>query len=474
MKSLKSSSRLNYIMGLMIFPMALIGCSEGGSDDPGAPVRTYEFQTVQQLEEAWSGFDVTCEGSCPESSGSLLSKSGTSLSTCSFSLVGKDIILTNRHCIPEDIAQQGAPCEGVVQAIFVKDDRSKEIYACDKVLSIPKDYGTLSPTQERDFAFLKLKKSPTGRQPLKVATSGLVDQETLTAITSTPKPSSMNGGPGATLIKKTCKVHMNSMAVDGFTNGFKSVAAFKNCDIVSGNSGSAMVDQDGNLKAVAQANFLNSQNVKSTSELIIRLSEVLKNQKFAIGTNILCIENDELKLYPKSMGCDMGTDTYTSKISERLFDKKALGERLTKHIDLLNEGSEFFIFKVKNSSSADGTSFTFEPGCIKGSKDNIPWLTKYEKKALLGLYKSYPETTFGAYIRMELNFVTDVDDNARVHGEFISPYSNITRYTNFEVPVAKIANQDQENYQVKLLTGDFYGGTRVLNLPMCNNHKLIQ
>jgi len=404
-------------IGLMAVGITgLLGCGPSGSSSGGTGPQVYTYNTANDVETAMTNFSVSCEGACPENAGALIIKDGTQLFSCSFSLVDSQTVLTSRHCIPDSMASVGASCDGSVQAIFKNDSGSSDIYGCDKVVSFSQEWQRSSSTQ-RDFVFLKLKKATT-RKPLKIDPSGVQDKEVLTALTATPDLGASH--PTSILVKKSCTVHMNSLVDSDFTNGHKPVVVFKDCPVVEGNSGSAMIAANGKIKVVTQALVRNlSSSLDQSQDIQTKLLRALGQGQFALGTNTECMQEEDLHLTPAADGCDTNKDKYSiaQAINEDEMKKKLLALQAQ-----LNSTVDVFQFQVKavnsDASVAKTTgvlmSVSFEPACIQGSANGIPWMSRYQNKGMERFINKYQKEAVLNYESPAVQYIVDMNEDVRV------------------------------------------------------------
>lgn len=457
MKTLAWTFQSCLILGLA----SLLGCGPSGSSSHNSGPQIYTYKNLSELDQAVADFSLSCEGSCPDSAGALMIKNGTELDTCSFSLVDSQTIMTARHCLPDSVASVGASCNGVIQALFKNNSGTTDVYDCDRVVSFAQDWKMNSIT--RDFAFLKLTKVPA-HKPLKIDTSGVQDQEVLTALTATPDHSSAK--PRSVMIQKKCTVLMNSMINKTFTNGHKPTMAFKDCDIVPGNSGSVMIGANGQAKADIQAMITESENpLLSFSGMQQRYQEILAQGHFAIATNAACMEEPDLGLSPGTSGCDQGQDTYgLDKMLNRDLVKKTLLDVQTQ----LNTESSIFGFQANtvkptaSEQSASGSLLTIkvDPSCIQGSPKNIPWISQYKNKGIESFLHKYVEQDTLDLKLPHVRFYLDFDENARavLKSEETSVDMQVT------LPIREIADHGAEGVVIQGASWMTVGNTAI-NVP---------
>lgn len=176
---------------VLFFSMFLLlaGCSGGGKSSSGH----LQFDTEEEARKVLTGDQVVCQGDCPEHVGAFYlyynpRDNGAShdVKLCSATLIAKNKILTNKHCI-EGLLKEGDLCD---QKAFIKIKFPKtgkfafESYNCKKILQASKDYFIPKhPGKHRrnvpDWAIVELDvtaTSATQRQPIRLASGQVKDR----------------------------------------------------------------------------------------------------------------------------------------------------------------------------------------------------------------------------------------------------------------------------------------------------------
>lgn len=430
-----------FVIGVsVLLSLGLVGCGGGNSSDADNIIH---FENSEELNRAIANYGVKCDGPCPTNAGVLLARMGNDLSTCSFSVVAKDVILTNRHCIPDSIAYEGAPCGATVEAILMRNGE-KDIYKCDKVLSFAKEYNKAG-AEALDFAFLKLQRS-TSVRPLPISQTGVQDQDVLYALTATPDKWAYPYG--TTLIRKKCTVLMNSLLEQTFINPFSPVIALKDCDIVHGNSGSALVDMRGELKGVLQSTLDSSSLREGNNHLQNQAYRALKGNHFGKGTNGVCLYGNNLsQILPAVSKCDHSGKRYESS------NEKDLEQSIGVKVEALNKSHTILKFKAESKNSTDEQkargsevgSVVVVPECIRGSKNNLPWLSQFERTGATSFVGKYPASAVTTYNQLVYSFVATIDRDLRA---FLSG-TEISNTVKIELPIAEMTTGQYENFDLE-------------------------
>jgi hypothetical protein len=430
-----------FVIGVsVLFSLGLVGCGGGHSSDTDNIIH---FENSEELDRAIANYGVKCEGECPTNAGVLLARMGNDLSTCSFSVVAKDVILTNRHCIPDSIAYEGASCGDTVEAILMKNGR-KDIYKCDKVLSFAKEYNKAG-AEALDFAFLKLQRS-TSVNPLPISQTGVQDNETLYALTATPDR--WANPYGTILIQKKCQVLMNSLLEQTFTNPFAPVIGLKDCEVVHGNSGSALVDLRGEIKGVLQSTLNTSTLRDGSNALQNQANKALKGNNYGKGTNAVCLYGNNLaSILPAVSKCDKKSKKYETS------DEKEHEQLVQAKVDALNKSHSIFKFKElsKNSTEEQKASrsevgtVTIVPDCIRGSKNNLPWLAQFERTGAMSYLGKYPSSAVAKYDQYVYTYTATIDNDLRA---FLSRTEEV-QSAKIELPLSEMMKGQFETFDLE-------------------------
>lgn len=210
--------------------------------------------------------EATCatmsETDCPGGVALLLAKKdadGSDIDRCSSFLINSRTLVTNRHCIPEDLRDKTLSCAGRLTAVFPKTPRfAAERAECESILSIstedrepPSSEGAEVVSRQADYAVIRLNR-PVKRTPFRVSREGLPNGIKLTAYSFDPLPGSR---VKAILRKKICESLQKTDLVPTYTDALSPVASFKGCKVIQGNSGSVAVDDKERVRAVVHATW---------------------------------------------------------------------------------------------------------------------------------------------------------------------------------------------------------------------------
>lgn len=222
---------------------------------------SHSVQAIEQLKE----YKLTCSGSsCHSSVAGLVSEVGI----CTAFLVNEDTVITNNHCIPENLKTEGASCEGKIKFVFPEMlNFPKEEIGCKTIKRIS---DMKSETISIDVAIIRLQK-PSTRKAVEVNFDGLNDGDEVRVIKINPNDS------GGEMIGVTCFALQNSLANPFFKSPKSPLFLVRDCQIVRGNSGSPMFNKAGQVVGVISA--VGSTSIKNMPKAEGHIS---------LGTNLGC------------------------------------------------------------------------------------------------------------------------------------------------------------------------------------------
>ncbi|WP_413560530.1 trypsin-like serine peptidase [Bdellovibrio sp. HCB209] len=329
---------------------------------------------IQGVAEAKSVYKVTCESleNCPEP---VVGINTDGKSVCTGVLVSDDIVATNLHCIPEDIRQNEASCDGRLTVTFPASRNREEAYGdCERIKAVspPLKDTPLTP----DWAFFKLK-SRAPRMHAPISTEGFSDSEMITIYKIDPTEQ------GTGILKKiSCPAIQNSLANPFFTGVKSPVVSLVPCASIKGNSGSPLMNSNLEVKGV-----LNSSGTATDVNL--------KRAPFShvsFGSNFACLNIPGLAVASSpSPECGKAVDaasirTASANLISRFTDPlmKSFNADVNKEMDKIHAQSKFVVlWDVDQKNRAfDGvqtkvSEVTYKPSCINFKKG--PMRTKQGK-----------------------------------------------------------------------------------------------
>ena len=269
---------------LWFFPSFFLFIFIGCTGDSGSGSGFFVFEEFRAMQ-LYSESIISCPtGDCPSFVGGLYSLShdkskGYTIGACSLSLIVSDRVLTNAHCIPENISRVGESCLGSIRIVFPKTDKEPlETFGCEKILN---KASVLKNPDNPDWVILKLDK-PSVREPVTFDFGGIGYMEPVTLYKVDFDIETFSSSRG-TIVRTSCLANTNNMLSTEFLGPVSPLFNVSDCDkkLVIGNSGSAVLNKDGNF--IGLFSFISPDKN--------RLPLKLKKKKNIVGggTNGVCI-----------------------------------------------------------------------------------------------------------------------------------------------------------------------------------------
>lgn len=458
------------LLGLLLLPLLLAACAPGGSNSSNAHTKNgntvFSYADEKAAQFASDTFTLTCASApCPLNVGVMMVKQGHEISTCTFSLVGEDVALSNRHCLPAEMAHEGQACPDV--AFIFNENGQKQVVGCNSIIALPPEYQANKHVQ-RDFAFLRLK-TKMKIQPLGLSTAGVQDQEILTAYTATP--SSDNVHLSAVIDRKDCMADMNSILVPSFQSTTSPVLMLKGCTIVHGNSGSPLIGSDSQIKGVIQASYLNTSPARQRGAIVIpktpdtslpnikgttfaeRMTQQITSSQVALATNTACMDAPSLGVNHINDNCDILSKTTDDVLDSKLYMKAENDQQLLTQVNALtapiNAQSPTIQWiaspKIRPPSAAENRDWTI------ARFDLIPQCIKAGATADQGIVTA-PESTVFMDVDSSLHPITNV--------------SSVSQSISFSTTLKSL--KDDPNIKVTVLVRREQGATETYSIGQCH------
>ncbi|HEY8279580.1 MAG TPA: trypsin-like serine protease [Bdellovibrionota bacterium] len=212
-------------------------------------------------------------------------------SQCTASLIGSDVLATNGHCIPADLAAPGADCQGRIWITFADDPAHPEYehqIGCSKVLFHHKD----NSFNGDDYAYLKLEKA-SSRPALRQSRAGFENKTSYEIRKFNPvrvqDENENTTGIGGYFEKVSCLSLYESAVFSAPLDNLSRTNLFVDCRVIPGNSGSPIVAADGTVRGVIYA-FLDKNLIRPV--FAMNGSTVPEAQDLAnlnLGSNFACL-----------------------------------------------------------------------------------------------------------------------------------------------------------------------------------------
>ncbi len=369
-----------------------------------------------QSFSAQFNYKVECQNpeDCPEWFATLVHPQGV----CSSSLIGSDLIATNLHCIPDDLAQVGADCHKRIEFIFPSGGgKNEERIECDRVLYLSPPLG--SDTLKPDYAFIKLKTSPQ-RQPLEISQQGFPDQSKVTIYKMDPDAEGSHG-----IVRRIqCLAIQNSIINPYFTSDTSPLVLLTNCPIIKGNSGSPLILADGQAHGVVSATV----EMPMTKALHDRIGSNPK-LSFGFGSNFSCLTNPDLGFFmKKASDCEVAIDPMNQQKKADALIQKIIDKALKELQEKVNGGAQKALLAGKpllmwqavdekisavKPKSNQLLKVTFIPQCLLPKTPDLkPFESKLSKK-LVSIPQEIPEYLVSEKLDEYLRYAVQLDETKK-------------------------------------------------------------
>ncbi|MBT4792025.1 MAG: trypsin-like peptidase domain-containing protein [Halobacteriovoraceae bacterium] len=214
---------------------------------------TQYFKDRKKFEAALAKSAVVCgeyDLDCPDNVAKLTFWSETNgkfaLSVCSGTLIDEEYILTNRHCIPENLIKvgAGASCNKQIVINFPDTKNSDaEMLDCIEIVQVFPD-----KEDQPDLAVLRVQKSTSLRSGTSLNKKPYTHRQEVYAYTMNPNPYVRMSG---TIVRKECSISLdNFMTLKRDGSAGDVLLSGYNCKLIGGNSGSAIFNQAGEIVGV--------------------------------------------------------------------------------------------------------------------------------------------------------------------------------------------------------------------------------
>ena len=209
------------------------------------------FDSEENLYAAIETSEVHClESECPDYINKLAfwyygeEEDTYYLGFCSGTLIEEEYVLTNRHCIPEELQKNGANCNRQILIQYPSSDKLEaENVDCKEVVKV-------YPDEEGypDMALLKIEKSSHQRKSTEMKMNDLHANQKIHSYSMDPSTYDSKIGY---IRKKECEVSMDNLQTMKMnSDGDNFIVHGSQCQVISGNSGSSMFNSKGEIVAL--------------------------------------------------------------------------------------------------------------------------------------------------------------------------------------------------------------------------------
>jgi hypothetical protein len=256
--------------------------------------------SIQAKAPLRSPFPVTCSPfeNCPEAVGlwAYADPSEKIPTQCTTFLVGRDLAMTDRHCLPPGEQHARSPCRDVSLFFPAIGKHGADSARCREVVAI-------SPSCDRidqpDFALVRLDRS-LNRTPLDIDRTGLSDLDTVRAWVAEPDWASLvaRNQPSAEIRSVDCVVSRRTRVfgdadsrVD-FTDPLSRKVPLASCPAWKGNSGAPALVREADGRWVVRALLDRSAPADALRQWVRKQGFPLLDTalgEFAYATNLDCV-----------------------------------------------------------------------------------------------------------------------------------------------------------------------------------------
>ena len=266
--------------------------------------------------------------------------------TCTGFLVSADTLVTNSHCIPEDLKYANADCSERLWAFFPRiETTSAETAKCSRIISV----STTSNGRAPDYAFIKLDRALV-RQTLETSQDGAPLNGKSHVFKVNPTYDTQSQSFKGLLGRANCRTVQATVLVPYFERRESPVVTVTDCKFQPGTSGSPLIDTNGRAWAIAQSIVLDEA---SDLEAI----ESFKLESFAaplnLATNFSCINALPLPQRPLPSACDIDFSRFQS-VSESLnylLDQTKIRDPLTMLSEVVDRAMKLHFLLDENKTA---------------------------------------------------------------------------------------------------------------------------
>jgi hypothetical protein len=265
---------------MILLPLTLIACGKsGGEDTSKSSIPLKEGESIANYIDY-----LNLDANAPKGLGTLFSLdtdvyNQSSLSLCTWFLVGENKAMTNSHCIPQNLKKdKKLNCSTYLRGKIQTSAGAKKV-SCKKLIYS----STISESviTNNDYALMEINEDITNAETFKLKRNGVTEGETLAVLSMTHHVTS--GSIFSEFKKHNCLMKSSDTLGIISSLGASPLAGFLEegssgiCKTVSGNSGSPVVNTDGELIGILHG------GVREGAEME---GEMTKN--FSIITNLRC------------------------------------------------------------------------------------------------------------------------------------------------------------------------------------------
>jgi hypothetical protein len=314
---------MNKLLSLF-FISVLYSCGNPSNPSNVVYVDNYE-RALEKLNES----SVACpSGSCPSFAGKIttvINHNGQySVSVCSATLISEDTIMTNSHCI-DDIIQPANSCSETLRIQFPQTNTHiAEEAMCDEIVTnLAKGHFFRDPAI--DIAIIKLNQR-MNRNPVRIGVADTSSQTIHSSYVMNPQMNIMIG----LIEEKKFSIAGNNFLIYSQQNLTSPKALFlthqqNSHKVISGNSGSGLLNARGELVGVIKSTFATKDVRKIFNRQGYNVPDINLEYDLGIATNIKCAFSSTLSQSPD---CHESIQSFLEQVSESEGFRKYIQRKL--------------------------------------------------------------------------------------------------------------------------------------------------
>ena len=267
--------RSSLYLSFVALGIALSGCTQ-----PSNEWRT-KYDTIGEAKRVMELTTATCDTAtnCHPSVGSFLVRDASDVYACTTFFASPQMILTNKHCIPNNAQEKGSRFEHALIKLPAAQGFVPEIIPVTEVLDISK-FSVADERIVQDWALLKLA-TPSRRAAIKISQSGAADGQTFSIYKFNPEQSRLRTSQE---LVKCIAAQAGQLLVD-IADRKSPLLAMMNCKVVQGNSGSPILDSEGSARGIVSIRYTPRAKFGGLQAV------------HGIGTNFACVDMQLLGLH---------------------------------------------------------------------------------------------------------------------------------------------------------------------------------
>jgi hypothetical protein len=346
---------------IMTLLFVLISCGTKEQE----PVSSIPIQNYELIETYTN--KLVLDQTTPVGLGTLLSLNKSSymqdeLKICTWFLVSKNMALTNSHCISDDLKNNPEKdCKEYLQGV-IQTSSGRRTFTCKKLIHATKLSSVV--VLDNDYALLELNENIDGVAPFELSRNGFIEDQKVHPLTMTHLK--VADGFYSEFKKQTCLIKSSDLYGKISSPGSSPLTGFKEensqdrCKSVSGNSGSPVTDEAGQLIGIVHGGI----NEHATPDPGIQVSMDKISKELTVMTNLRCQKFNHQN-FDKTLPTTCAPEIKESKIDKEKLKKEIAPKFLKMIEDTQSLQPPYMLYNVATESINTSTNFRFKPACIK-------------------------------------------------------------------------------------------------------------